>query len=158
MKKQGLPFLLLSIFSFLTTVTKAQTTDAEYNYITAGYKIQVIDQGGDIKKGYSILPIDAGYKVNFGSDGLRDVSFMAMYRVGEKKPFAYMMIYKRTQSGFEKYYCIPAAGSKHELWTKTWNTIMDDLKNSRTTNTGIPYSSTVIMALMKFISNLGGRD
>jgi hypothetical protein len=148
MRKIIVSSILLLFSLYLSNSLKAQTTEAEYNYVTTGYKIQVIDQGGDLKKGYSLQPVNKRYGIIVGNDGLREVKMLALYRSGEQKPCAYMMIYKREQTNFEKYYCIPSTNSKSELWTKTQNAIIEDLKSASPA-----YSLTLIMALMKFVSD-----
>ena len=147
MKKQVVYLLIALSFSF---TLKAQTTEAEYNYITTGYKVQVVEQGGDIKRGYALVDADSAYSVTFGSEGIRNASFKALYRVGEKKPCAFMMIYKRASTGFEKYYCIPTDNASSLLWDRTMIAMFTDLKSTN----NIQYATTVIMGLMKFVSRL----
>ena len=129
--------LLSSIHSFSQT-----TTEDEYNYITIGYKTQVADQGGDLKKGYKIKDLGK-WGINFRDSA--KVTFKAFYREGILKPIAIMAIFSQANS--TEYYCIPTMNAK-DLWEKTLGQVSEgqlSLKNS------MRYE-TLIYALMKLSS------
>lgn len=106
--------LLYSIYGY------SQTTEGEYNYILSGYKVQVIEQGGDLKKGYSLK--DYGETKLTLPDGAVGMDFKVLTHDSNNKAAAIMAICKRySKSGVlsdEEYYCIPI-GDENSLWDRT---------------------------------------
>lgn len=109
----------------MTTLLCAQvepTTQEEYNYVTKGYKIQ-IESGLDMKKGYSIKPIDAsvsgiittsnGFKTEVSEAQLQS---SALYRDGEAKPCALIVTYFNRKRNFLEHLCIPSLDAHQTLW------------------------------------------
>jgi hypothetical protein len=94
----------------------------EYNYITKGIKIQQ-EAGLDVKKGYSIK--DLFTTATHDQKVTRSTNFKAIYRDNEKKPFAFLCIYKNMKSDFTDYLCIPANDSDTEFWTKTYEIMQE---------------------------------
>lgn len=103
---------LLSIYSF-----GQGTTLEEYNYLTKGYKIQ-LESGLDMKKGYYFkdvisLPLQfTGFQ--------RVTTFKHLFREGESIPCATLMIFKRTDTNYESYVCIPHIKSDEAMWKKSF--------------------------------------
>ena len=95
-----------------------QTTQDEYNFITKGYKIQV-ESGLDMKKGYSLKDITE-YSTN-SNGSVRKVEFKALLRTGQTKPCAILCKYKRLDTGFSEYLCIPTYDTPIEIWEETFN-------------------------------------
>lgn len=122
-----------------------QTTQEEYNYITKGYKTQ-IEQGLDMKKGYSFKDIDTSYTTT-GTEK-RECIFKALYKTSEIKPCAILMIYKRTDisTGVTYYICIPSYNATKEIWNQTLSFITSTFKEND------PMLQTIIYSLMKFSS------
>ena len=94
------------------------TTQDEYNFITKGYKIQV-ESGLDMKKGYSLKDITE-YSTN-SNGSVRKVEFKALLRDGQTKPCAILCKYKRLDTGFNEYLCIPSYNAPIEIWEETFN-------------------------------------
>ena len=62
---------LIVLFSLVSVITYSQevvTTDIEYNYATRGYYRQVVEEGGDVKKGYEVRNLG-------GNNEMSDYSF-----------------------------------------------------------------------------------
>jgi hypothetical protein len=136
-------FLLVSIYS----AVKAQTTQEEFNYVTKGYSMQV-ESGLDMKKGYTLKDV-GDYQLNFGKEGIRQTVFKFLYRTGQAKPCALMLIYKRT-TGFIDYYCIPTPNASQALWQQTLTKI-DSPENSP------QFYKTFIWGLMKLTAELSAK-
>jgi len=137
----GLTLTMLFAFS----VAHGQTTQEEYNYITKGYKVQV-ESGLDMKKGYTLVDL-GNWGLNAGSE-VRNCTFKALVRDGQKKPCAIMMIYKRTDisNGATYYVCIPSPDASSEIWQQTLDFINANFKDQNT------MMQTVIWSLMKLSS------
>jgi hypothetical protein len=137
----ALTFIMLFTFS----VVNGQTTQEEYNYITKGYKVQ-IESGLDMKKGYTLVEL-GNWGLNSGSE-VRNCTFKALIRDGQKRPCAIMMIYKRTDisNGVTFYVCIPSQDASSEIWQQTLNFISANFKDSNI------MMQTVIWSLMKLSS------
>lgn len=121
------------------TGIKAQTTQEEYNYITKGYKVQ-IESGLDMKKGYTLTDLDTS-KLTIG-EITRSCTFKGLFRNGEVKPCAVMILYKRLDNDKTYYICIPSNNTSNEIWKQTYawvDTIITD-----------ELSKTLILSLMKF--------
>lgn len=110
--------LLIFILTFSIFSCKAQNpiTEVEYNYITKGIKIQE-ESGLDTKKGYIIKNLFT-FPENAPSI-IRKTTFKAIYRETDKKPFAFLCIYKNTSNGFEDYICFPNVDPAGTFCSKT---------------------------------------
>jgi len=135
-------FLISIIFN--ATPSYCQTTQEEYNYITKGYKTQVIDQGGDLKKGYAIKDL-GDWGLTFGVEKRR-CEFKAFIREGQTKPCAIMMVYKRTDvtTGANYYICIPSIDAPDDIWQQTLTFVNTTFKDNDA------MLQTTIWSLMKF--------
>ncbi|MDR2653328.1 MAG: hypothetical protein LBC68_13665 [Prevotellaceae bacterium] len=114
--------ILAVILLALPIIAQAQraTTEEEYNYITKGYAIQ-ISSGLDMKRGYYFKDLGvATYNTTLNNKKIeqRKATFKALYRTGEQKSCAIMVIYQR--SGYDAvYYCIPSKNAPQTMWDKT---------------------------------------
>lgn len=106
-------FALLACLMAATGAMYAQTTLEEYNFITKGYKTQ-IDNGLDMKKGYKFIDLIEEHMVSNTIN--RTMSFKGLYRTGETTPCAVMVIYRRTDTNFIDYTCVPHFKSSPEIW------------------------------------------
>lgn len=99
----------------------SQTTIEEYNYITKGYKSQVIDQGGDMKKGYELEEVD---KISAGG---RTAVLKKLLKVnGDQKTIAaYMIVYQKDASPKE-YICVPNPTSEKEVTDAFWKVLYEN--------------------------------
>lgn len=96
-------------------LANSQTTVEEYTYLKNGYKVQVVEQGGDLKKGYKLLYADYG-STTVGVD-IRKVTLYGFYRVNSDnslKLAAHLLTYQ-LNNGAVEYICIPLPSSKVEL-------------------------------------------
>jgi len=114
---QTLFALLICCYSFAQG-----TTQEEYNYVTKGYKIQQ-ESGLDMKKGYSIKPLDVMVTgIVSSSNGFKTeaneafVSASGLYRNAEVKPCAIIIKYYNRGKNFTEYFCIPSADAHETLW------------------------------------------
>jgi hypothetical protein len=132
----------------MSTISEtAQTTQDEYNYITKGINVQLED-GLDMKKGYTF--VDYGtYELSEGTRK-RTVEFKGLVKVGNTKPSAIKMIYKRTvpSSGYEQYVCIPSTDAPAEIWKQTNEVI----KNFDKLGDPAELYRAFIYGLMKFVA------
>ena len=103
-----LVFMTLAIQAIGQTV--APTSEEEYNYGAIGYRIQLQTRMTD-KPGYEIR--SGGSCEEPG----RKLTFNSMYRVGEKKPCAVILVYDRPGAS-PSYYCIPSSDASPALWDK----------------------------------------
>ncbi|MDO9137091.1 MAG: hypothetical protein Q7U21_04665 [Lutibacter sp.] len=135
------------IVSILLSITSSfgQTTQEEYNYITKGFKVQ-LESGLDMKKGYSFVHMD--HSAVTSEKEKRSTDFKALMKVGQTKPSAIMMIYKRTDiaNGAIIYVCIPSPDASKEIWQQTMDFISAKFKNNDV------MLQTVIWGLMQFSS------
>ena len=106
-------FLLLGVLH-LNAQKIAPTTEEEYNYVTKGYRIQQ-ESGLDDKRGYRWEDLTSHYTDN----GIRTMKFKALYRIGESKPCAVLLIYKNLDTRDTEYFCIPTYDAPKELWLRT---------------------------------------
>ena len=97
MKKITLLLLLFSSFAF----SQVGTTEAEYNYITKGYKIG-LDSGMDLKQCYKLK--------NLGTinEGTYSYDFKIFYREQEKVLAGIMVVATSKMWGNVYYLCIPS--------------------------------------------------
>jgi len=116
--KQHLIFVLVLITMMTTGFVSAYaqnpgiapTTDEEYVMGSVGYKMYM-QMKVELKGGYKVEDIrDFEY-------GERKASFKGLYRSGEKKPCAIIMVYTKLR-GAPEYYCIPTLDAPELLWDK----------------------------------------
>ena len=137
--------ILFTSILFISNHSLSQTTQEEYNFITKGYLVQ-LESGLDMKKGYSLVDLGA-WGLNKG-DEQRNCEFKALFKQGQNKPCAVMMIYKRTDisNGAAYYLCIPSSDAPSEIWQQTLTFINTYFKDNES------LTNTVIWALMKLSS------
>ncbi len=101
---------LTAITLILSSGLFAQTTQEEYNYLTKGYKVQVIEQGGDIKKGYELVDVEKAYS------GERTAYLKKFVKVtgATKKTVAHLIIYERLTLPTQ-YLCVPSFDSEDSI-------------------------------------------
>ncbi|MFM1744953.1 MAG: hypothetical protein RLZZ630_890 [Bacteroidota bacterium] len=115
MKKLLILFLVsFSLTAFHTAQaqnkTIAPTTDDEYVMGSVGYKM-FMQMKVELKGGYKVNDIrDIEY-------GDRKASFKGLYRPGEQKPCAIIMVYTKLR-GAPEYYCIPTLDAPEILWDR----------------------------------------
>ena len=96
----------------------------EYDYITKEYGLDVTAKR-DIKSGYSVKEIPT----SLANANSRSAELQELYREGETKPCAIIMIYKKM--GYSRsYYCIPTANASSRLWAKFLKSLNKDDTNS----------------------------
>ncbi len=128
-----LKIIKTAIFAlFLATTAQAQTTQDEYNYITKGYKIELenIQNGLGGKRGYTWVDLgDWGMAANGAQ---RNCEFKALWRDGDNKPCAIMMIFKRTDiaNGALYHICIPSSDAPQAMWQESYDFINKALGNN----------------------------
>lgn len=117
------------IFSFFSIAVKAQstkiapTTSSEYLYASVGYKIQ-LNAKLPTKEGYILKDYNPIEQPD------RKVEFKGVYRKGETKPCAFIMIYTKLRTT-PQYYGIPTADADPELWQKFFASLTDDSENQQ---------------------------
>ncbi len=107
-------YLILLLFISISWFTNAQgikpTTDEEYTMGSVGYKMY-LSMGVELK---------AGYKVNDITEfeyAERKANFKGLYRPGENKPCAIIMIYSKMR-GAPEYYCMPTPDAPEIFWDR----------------------------------------
>lgn len=136
MKKMFYLLLLLftgSLFAQPTISTPIlPTSEEEYNYLSKGYKIQ-LESGLDMKKGYYIedMPILKNHmRLNIDNvikDVVRQSAFKLLFREGEKRPCAILLIQTRKDNNVQSYFCIPSYSS--DLWPKFYEDFFKNFKD-----------------------------
>ncbi len=101
---------LLSGFCFTQAQTIAPTTPEEYNIGLAGYKMYM-QMKVEIKKGYKINDLQT---FEYGD---RKADFKGLFRDGENKPCAVLLVYSKVR-GAPEYYCIPTPDAPEALWDR----------------------------------------
>ncbi len=109
-----------------------QTTDEEYKFVTLGYQKQVIEEGGDMKKGYVMENIDTT------SLNEMKVTLKKMYKITAttKNLAAYMLIYEKKGLA-PTYYCIPTVGSDSRLFQLYYDALKDAGNEPNSTRLGL---------------------
>ena len=130
MKNITLLLLILSSFAY----SQVGTTEAEYNYITKGYKIG-LDSGMDLKQGYRLENIVTLNEGNYSYD------FKIFYREQEKTLAGIMMVATSKLWGNIYYLCIPAGNSSPDLFTR-YSTDLDK------------WDRDILLSYSKVLSNL----
>ncbi|MEP7237576.1 MAG: hypothetical protein ABI685_06920 [Ferruginibacter sp.] len=106
----------LTMFLFLFfTVTNAQTTIQDYDYVTKRLKNDLF-VNGEIKSGYSMDKIGENQLVTQGQDHIRTTQLR--YFKKEGKILAFILECKETKNNFSFYLCIPVTGSDQQIWDK----------------------------------------
>jgi hypothetical protein len=125
MKKSLIAFVLIALFStpLFAQTNIAPTTSSEYLYGAVGYKLQLNNKLA-MKEGYTLADFTPVEEAN------RKVEFKGIYRTGETKPCAFIMIYTKMRNT-PQYYCIPTHDADQELWTKFFNSLLDDTENQQ---------------------------
>jgi hypothetical protein len=110
MKKLMFLILLLLGSDLAHAQTFKATTEEEYNMGTVGYKMY-LTMGVQMKTGYSVEPFTT---FEYGE---RKAEFKGLFRPGDKKPCAILLIYSK-QRGAPEYYCIPTLDAPEILWDR----------------------------------------
>ena len=112
--------ILLMIFLFSINNLFSQTTNEEYKFVTKGYQKMVVEDGGDMKKGYEMENIDTT------SLNEMKVTLKKMNKITgtTKKLAAYMLIYEK-KGLTPTYYCIPTVGSDEALFQLYYDALKD---------------------------------
>jgi len=101
----------------------APTTSTEYLYASVGYKMQ-LNAKLPPKEGYTLKD----YKPIEQPE--RKVEFKGVFRKGEAKPCAFIMIYTKLRTT-PQYYGIPTVNADAELWQKFFDSLKDDSENQQ---------------------------
>ena len=106
--------ILIAMVAVATFVKAQGTTEIEYNYITVGYQNQVIKEGGDLKKGYTLKGFfDAGnYKLS------------TLIRDADGSIAGVMIVFHSEYKDY--YFCMPNSKAPSELWDKFF-TALDEI-------------------------------
>lgn len=123
MKKIVLFSLLILISGLLKAQDFSPTTEEEYNMGSVGYKMY-LRMGVEIKAGYKVKDI-AEYEY-----GERKASFKGLFRSGDTKPCAIIMIYSK-QRGNPEYYCIPTPDAPEILWDRYRVSLSGEIDNKQ---------------------------
>lgn len=135
--------LFVALISMSALFSQKPTTQEEYNYLTKGYRIQ-IESGLDMKKGYTMKDILVDVTLSTGIEK-RSTSYKGLYRDGETRPCAILLIYKRLDNNSAPFYfCIPTSESDPSLWQKTIEQINTNFQNQNNP------MLTLIFGLMHF--------
>jgi hypothetical protein len=111
MKKIIIVSFALLFLSFIAAAQKIQpTTEAEYNFGTVGYKIQM-QMKLPMKKGYSVTDLGGQEEPD------RSVSLKGLMRDGETLPCAVIMVYSKINTPPE-YFCMPTPDAPEGLWNR----------------------------------------
>ena len=104
----------------------AQTSVEEYNYLSTGYKVQVVEQGGDLKKGYELKNIPSSTSTIGQGGGLRKGWLKGFYKIEgtNKKLVAYLVNYQLNDKPVE-YICIPHPSSDKTILARYLNALYD---------------------------------
>ncbi|MBK7384136.1 MAG: energy transducer TonB [Flavobacteriales bacterium] len=118
--------ILFQLVLLAPSITYAQTTMDEYNYLTKGYRIQ-LESGLDMKRGYYFTDVgqfDVPYQ-GFS----RTTTIKHLCREVDSLPCATLIIHERKNTAFLKYLCVPHVSSKVEVWQKAkedyWTAMYD---------------------------------
>jgi len=111
MKKIIIVSFALLFLSFIAAAQKIQpTTEAEYNFGTVGYKIQM-QMKLPMKKGYSVTDLGGQEEPD------RSVTLKGLMRDGETLPCAVIMVYSKINTPPE-YFCMPTHDAPEGLWNR----------------------------------------
>lgn len=99
------------------------TTEEEYNYCATGYRLQLQME----------LPMKKGYKfedITSLTESERTFTFKSLYRMGEKKPCATLVIYSRPRIA-PVYYCVPSENAPEPLWRNYYSSLANNTENEK---------------------------
>lgn len=123
MKKIVLFSLLLILSNALMAQKFSPTTEEEYNMGSVGYKMY-LQMGVEIKSGYKVSDIT---EYEYAE---RKATFKGLYRSGDTKPCAIIMIYSK-QRGKPEYYCIPTPDAPEILWDRYRVSLSGEIDNKQ---------------------------
>lgn len=122
--------LLLTIFLLYSQFATAQnsgsiapTDEEEYNMGTVGYKM-LMQMKVPLKEGYKVKDL-ASYEY-----GERKADFKGLFRPGQEKPCAVIMVYSGMR-GAPEYYCIPTADAPEKLWDRYQKSLVGETENQQ---------------------------
>ncbi len=115
MKKLFASLVMLFLISTATPLMAqvksiAPTTEEEYNMGSVGYKM-LMQMKVELKDGYKVKDL-ATYEY-----AERQASFKGLFRPGEEKPCAVILVYSKMR-GAPEYYCIPTVDAPESLWDR----------------------------------------
>jgi len=123
MKKLLLFVLMNCLVSFTNAQTIAPTSEEEYTMGLVGYKM-FLRMGVEIKQGYKINQL-AEYEY-----AERKATFKGLFRPGEQKPCAIIMIYSKSR-GAPEYYCIPTLDAPEIYWDRFRTSLAGETDNQQ---------------------------
>ena len=123
MKKIILFSLLLVLSHVIMAQNFSPTTEEEYNMGSVGYKMY-LQMGVEIKAGYKVKDITEYEYAD------RKATFKGLYRSGDTKPCAIIMIYSK-QRGKPEYYCIPTPDAPEILWDRYRVSLTGEIDNKQ---------------------------
>ena len=100
----------LSLTSFAQTGKINPTTEEEYTMGAVGYKM-FMQMGVELKNNYKVRDIS---EYEYAE---RKAAFKGLYRPGEDKPCAIILVYTKLR-GAPEYFCIPTVDAPDFLWDK----------------------------------------
>jgi len=105
----------------VTAQSISPTTTDEYQFCTVGYRIQ-LQTKLDMKQGYSLKDLPEIDHV------VRKMEFKALFRKGETKPCAIIMIYSLPRVA-PVYYCLPTYDADQALWDLFYSSLESKEEN-----------------------------
>ena len=123
MKKLLLFLLMNCCILNMNAQSIAPTTDEEYTMGLVGYKM-FLQMGVELKQGYKVNPLEE-YEY---SD--RKASFKGLFRSGEQKPCAIILIYSKSR-GAPEYYCIPTLDAPEIFWDRFRTSLVGETDNQQ---------------------------
>lgn len=122
MRKTYLILLSFICFSFSMHAQNILPTSAdEYQYSTVGYRLQ-LQAKLDMKQGYLLKEMPKIDHV------VRKMEFKALFRKGEPRPCAIIMIYSLPRVA-PVYYCLPTFDADQELWDMFYSSLESKEEN-----------------------------
>jgi len=97
----------------MTIVLVGQTSTTEYKYIKEGFKIQE-ESGLDMKDGYVF--VKSHFENTNRGEYTREVNFRFLVRTNTGEIAGTQMVFKRTDTTYEDFLCIPSKNSDKEIW------------------------------------------
>jgi hypothetical protein len=121
MRKILLLILMCSLFSMVNAQPMPATTEEEFNMASVGYKMY-LQMGVELKKGYKVNDI-AEYEY-----AERKATFKGLFRPGDQKPCAIIMIYSKSR-GAPEYYCMPTPDAPEIFWDRFRTSLAGETDN-----------------------------
>jgi len=106
-------FLLVFLFLIFSSSVIAQTSIEEYKYVSKGYRMET-EGGLDAKRGYYFKDLES-FDIEY-PNWIRTTGFKTLYRERGHEPAAIMMIFERSDTEYQAYFCIPLYNSSEEVW------------------------------------------